>query len=281
VAGSPTNDLGRPRLNAARLSRALVQPGGRWTRIVVVPSTGSTNADVIELAKRGEPEGYVLAAEQQNAGRGRLGRVWQSPPRGGLAVSALLRPSRPISRYGWLPLLVGVALAEAVVEVSRLDARLKWPNDLLLDDRKVGGVLVEAVPSDAGSPAVVVGFGINVTLRPAELPVPQATSLAIAGAASTDRERLLGEVLGRLAMWYGRWLDGDDAELRTAYRDRCATLGRPVRVHLPGDQMLAGVADDIDAGGRLIVLTGAGAQPVAAGDVVHVRPAPDPATSDG
>jgi BirA family biotin operon repressor/biotin-[acetyl-CoA-carboxylase] ligase len=265
--GSPYTDLSRPPLLAARLRRALVTADSRWREITVVPHTGSTNADVAAAARAGAAEGLVLVAESQSAGRGRLGRSWTSPPRAGLATSILLRPSGvPVKRFGWLPLLAGVALAEAVRRVGQVDAVLKWPNDLLIGDRKCAGILCEVHDG-----AAVVGFGLNTTLRADELPVPTATSLALAGAACSDREPLLRAVLRAIDDWYGRWCDAaGDAEtsgLRAAYLFHCATPGRRVRVELPGGQAVEGAATDVDPDGRLIV----DGRPYQAGDVVHLR----------
>src|SRR2546427_7481658 len=143
-ADSPYTRLDRPPLRAAALRRALVVPGGLWTDLRVVAQTGSTNADVAAAARNGAAEGLVVTAEWQSSGRGRLDRRWTLPPRAGLAVSALLRPTGiPPSRLGWLPLLAGVALVEAVRRVSEVDAVLKWPNDLLVDARKCAGILAE------------------------------------------------------------------------------------------------------------------------------------------
>jgi BirA family biotin operon repressor/biotin-[acetyl-CoA-carboxylase] ligase len=159
-----------------------------------------------------------------------------------------------------------VALVEAVRRVSEVDAVLKWPNDLLIADRKAGGILVEAHDG-----AVVVGIGLNTSLRADELPVPTATSLALAGAVSADRDPLLRAVLRGLAFWYARWRaaagDADASGLREAYLLHCATLGRQVRVELPGGAGATGRADGIDPDGRLLV-DGHG---YAAGDVVHLR----------
>ncbi|WP_238008072.1 biotin--[acetyl-CoA-carboxylase] ligase [Dactylosporangium sp. AC04546] len=269
-------DLERPPLRPLALRRALVVPGGFWTDLRVVASTGSTNADVAALAASGAPEGLVIVAEQQTAGRGRLGRQWESPPRAGLALSILLRPSPlvPPSRLGWLPLLAGVALAESVRRVARLDAYLKWPNDLLLQgDRKTAGILAEGVADGA----VVVGIGLNTTLREHELPRPDVTSLALAGAASADRDPLLRALLRSFQELYLQWRDaaGDPATsgLREAYLFHCGTIGRRVRASLPGGVSLTGVATGIDDDGRLQVTDQFGAvHAVAAGDVVHVRP---------
>ncbi|MET7395064.1 biotin--[acetyl-CoA-carboxylase] ligase [Dactylosporangium sp. NPDC005572] len=269
-------DLERPPLRPLALRRALVVPGGFWTDLRVVASTGSTNADVAALALKGAPEGLVIVAEQQTAGRGRLGRQWESPPRAGLALSILLRPAVPPSRLGWLPLLAGVALAESVRRVARLDAYLKWPNDLLVQgDRKTAGILAEGVADGA----VVVGIGLNTTLREHELPRPDATSLALAGAASADRDPLLRALLRSFQELYLQWRDagGDPAAsgLREAYLFHCGTIGRRVQASLPGGVSLTGVATGIDDDGRLQVTDGFGViHAVAAGDVVHVRPDP-------
>src|SRR5262249_25693334 len=155
------SDLSRPPLHQAALRSALLVPGGLWTDLRIVDETASTNADAAAAAREGAPQGLVIVAERQTAGRGRLGRQWESPARAGLAVSILLRPDVPPARLGWLPLLAGVALAESVRHVARVDAYLKWPNDLLLKgDRKTAGILAEAADG-----AVIVGIGLNVTLR--------------------------------------------------------------------------------------------------------------------
>jgi BirA family transcriptional regulator, biotin operon repressor / biotin---[acetyl-CoA-carboxylase] ligase len=283
VSDSPYADLDRPPLSAAALRRALVRPGGLWRDVRVVPRTGSTNADLVAAAADGAPEGTVLVAELQDAGRGRLGRAWTSPPRAGLHVSVLLRPtSVPISAYGWLPLLAGVALVGTVRRLAEVTAALKWPNDLLVapaggePTAKCAGILAEAVPESAGGPAVVVGIGLNVTLRADELPRADATSLALAGAACTDRDPLLRALLRDLATGYRRFQAaiGDPVRggLRAEYLAACATVGRTVRVELPGGTALDGTATDVDTDGRLVVTPPAGVPvPLAAGDVVHVR----------
>jgi len=258
---------GREPLDAVRLRAELVRPGGLWSAVQVRAETGSTNADAVSAGRAGAAEGLVVAAERQSAGRGRLGRSWESPVGAGLMVSLLLRPTVPVARYGWLPLLTGVALATAVRRLTGLDARLKWPNDLLIGDRKSAGILAEGVPTGG----VVVGFGLNVTLRADELPRPDATSLALAGATVLDRQLLLAGILDDLADWYRRWQGvGGDPEacgLRGAYQGICATIGRTVTVSLPAAELLTGVATGVDGDGRLLVAGHA----VAAGDVVHVR----------
>ncbi|MFI2202244.1 biotin--[acetyl-CoA-carboxylase] ligase [Streptomyces sp. NPDC020192] len=278
--GSRWSDLDRPPLNAAVLRRALVRDGGLWTHLDVVRQTGSTNSDLVALAAAGEVgEGAVLVAEEQTAGRGRLDRQWSAPPRSGLFFSVLLRPAEvPVARWGWLPLLTGVAVATGLSRAAGVDTALKWPNDLLVtvggEERKAGGILAER----AGEDAVVIGVGINVSLRADELPVPQAGSLALADAVSTDRDPLLRAVLRALEGWYGRWREagGDPAAsgLQETYVAGCATLGRTVRAELPGDRSIVGEAVAVDGDGRLVIATGEGVQePVGAGDIVHLRPA--------
>lgn len=274
------SDLDRPPLNAAALRRALVRDGGLWSELRVVQRTGSTNSDLVDLAGRGEAaEGTVLVAEEQTAARGRLDRCWTAPPRSGLFFSVLLDPAEiPVARWGWLPLLTGVAVATGLSRAAGVDTALKWPNDLLVtvdgEERKAGGILAER----AGDRGVVIGVGLNVTLRASELPVPQAGSLALAGAAGTDRDPLLRGVLRSLEQWYVRWREagGDPAAsgLQETYAAGCATLGRQVRAELPGDRSITGEAVAVDGDGRLVLATAQGVQePVGAGDIVHLRPA--------
>ncbi|KAB2974460.1 biotin--[acetyl-CoA-carboxylase] ligase [Streptomyces sp. SS1-1] len=272
------SDLDRPPLNAAALRRGLVREGGLWRDVRIVARTGSTNTDLVELATKGEAgEGAVLVAEEQTAGKGRLDRDWTAPARSGLFFSVLLNPAGvPVTRWGWLPLLTGVAVATGLSRAAGVDTALKWPNDLLLtvggEERKAGGILAER----AGDDGVVIGVGINVTLRADELPVPQAGSLALAGAVSTDRDPLLRAVLRSLEEWYGRWraANGDPVAsgLQETYAAGCATLGKQVRAELPGDRAITGEAVALDGDGRLVIATGEGVQePVGAGDIVHLR----------
>ncbi|MDP9396886.1 MAG: biotin--[acetyl-CoA-carboxylase] ligase [Actinomycetota bacterium] len=266
-------------LSRDELLRALAAPGGLWSDLRLVERTGSTNADVRAAALAGAPEGLVVVAEEQSQGRGRLGREWQSPPRAGLTFSVLLRPADvPAAAWGWLPLVVGVALATALRRHAGVDALLKWPNDVLVAERKLAGVLVERVDDldHVDGPAAVVGVGVNVLQRADELPVPTATSLALAGATSTDRAALLRAALHELAGRYGQWRvaagDVERAGLRAEYRDLSASLGRPVRISLPDGGLLEGTAADVDSSGRLVLRdAGGGIAALSAGDVVHVR----------
>jgi BirA family biotin operon repressor/biotin-[acetyl-CoA-carboxylase] ligase len=253
----------------------LVVPDGPYAALDVVATVPSTNSALVEAARRGAADRTVLIAEHQSAGRGRAARSWFAPAQSGLALSVLLRPNEvPQDRWSWLPLLAGVALCRTVRTLAELPAVLKWPNDLLLgpDQRKAGGILAEVVP---GGRAVVVGIGLNVTLRPDELPVPHATSLAIEQAACTDRDPLLRALLramdGELRRWCAHAGDPVACGLREAYRQCCATLGEQVRVELPGQPELTGTAVDIDTDGQLVVLSEDRRRALAAGDVIHVR----------
>jgi BirA family biotin operon repressor/biotin-[acetyl-CoA-carboxylase] ligase len=281
----PWERLDRPPLSVAALRRA-VTTGDRpaWRALEVVAATGSTNADLAARARAGEPEGLVLTTDDQQAGRGRLDRRWTAPPRTSVAVSVLLRPPVPASRWSWLSLLAGVAVTDALVRAGGLEARLKWPNDVLVpvdgELRKVAGILAEVHQDQrAGEEAraAVLGIGLNVHQDATELPVPTATSLRLAGAATTDRDTVLRAVLRALSDRYAAWCaaggDPRAGGVAAPYRERCATIGAAVEVHLPDGGRLAGVAEGVDDEGRLLVRDAAGTpHELAAGDVVHVRP---------
>jgi BirA family biotin operon repressor/biotin-[acetyl-CoA-carboxylase] ligase len=252
---SAWSDLDRPPLPGPRLARALAEDG---FELRVIEATGSTNADVAAAARDGAEEGLVVVAEVQDGGRGRLARTWVSPARAGLTFSVLLRPPQ---LSGWIPLLAGVAVVRALRENGGVQATVKWPNDVLVDDRKLAGILCEHVAPDA----VVVGIGLNVSTRADELPGPPATSLALEGGV-TDRVVLLPAILRSLAGAYAGWR-ADPQSLPPAYRSVSSTFGRQVRLSLPDGSTVEGVADDVDDDGRILVNGTA----YGAGDVVHLR----------
>jgi BirA family biotin operon repressor/biotin-[acetyl-CoA-carboxylase] ligase len=269
------SDLDRPPLDAQFLQGRLVRPGSLWTQIDVLAETESTNGVVAAQARAGAPAGLVVAAEFQSSGRGRLGRTWTTPARSALLMSALLRPvSVPAARWPWLGLLAPLAVATAVRRVGEIQAQVKWPNDVLVEDRKLAGILLERVDTPSG-PAAVVGIGLNVTLRADERPHPAATSMALEGAATTDRATVMAAVLRELAMRYQAWADasGDPETIIPDYREFSATFGRVVRVELPDGTLLEGTATGLDPEGRLLVETADGSRPLAAGDVTHLRTA--------
>jgi BirA family biotin operon repressor/biotin-[acetyl-CoA-carboxylase] ligase len=262
---------------AAALDRS-TSAGPGWGPVAYLPSTGSTNADAADQVREGAPEGFTIVADEQTQGRGRLDRSWVSPPGAGLAMSVVLRPVVGDRAWGWLPLLVGVAVTDAL-RGADIDASLAWPNDVMVDapahdgsagPRKLGGILVERVES-----ALVVGIGVNVDLDLDELPVARATSTRLEGSG-VRREQLLVDVLDRLRAHYLRWqlADGDARRsgLVDDYVARCLTVGRPVRATLPGDVVLDGTGEGIDDDGRLVVALADGTRrTVSAGDVTLVR----------
>lgn len=251
---------------------------------VALAEVGSTNDELRErAAARTLPDFSVVVTLNQTAGRGRLDRVWVAPPGQALAVSVLLRPEPAggepvaIDRYGWIPLLAGLAMTRAVKAlVTGHEVTLKWPNDVLIDGRKVSGLLAELLPNGAG---VVVGAGLNLSIPQVDLPVPTATSLLLNGVPATDTlaDAALAAYLGELkSLWSGFLAAGADAGasgIRSAVSGACSTLGQPVRVSLPDGTELLGTAVDLDPEGRLRIrsATDAPLQTVAAGDVTHLR----------
>jgi BirA family biotin operon repressor/biotin-[acetyl-CoA-carboxylase] ligase len=247
--------------------------GTRFADVRWVSETGSTNADVMALARAGVGEGLAIVADHQTAGRGRVGRTWSAPSGSSLLLSVLLRPTPAAA--GFCGMAMGVAAVDAVSAVTGVTARLKWPNDLVWpglgdrSDRKVGGILAEADWSDAASPAVVVGIGLNVNWPPS---FPEdlraiATSLNHVASRDVDREELLVAIL--------RELDRrcDDGGLVDAVRARSATLGSRVRVELAAEVFDGDAAELTDQGHLVVVVDGGAQRVISAGDVVHLRPA--------
>lgn len=266
----------RAALDVVRVRHDLVGPGRPLTRLDVVETTGSTNADLLAQHSAGEDiDGAVLIAEHQSAGRGRNGRAWSTPPRSQIALSVgIAARGVPTTAWGWVPLLTGVALVEAVRATTGVDANLKWPNDVLVGEGKLAGILAEVAAPD---PVIVVGLGLNVTLTAEEAPDPRATSLLMLGSSMLDRSALLGAVLAELTVRIDRWRSagGPDATLVADYRRRSLTLGTRVRATLPGDREIIGIATDLDESGQLSIDTGAQTVTVSAGDITHLRPASD------
>lgn len=238
-------------------------------RVEIVDETPSTNALVAARARDGAPEGLVVVAEHQTSGRGRLDRAWEVPRGSALTFSILLRPDLPPTSWTWIPLLTGyalhAALADRIPEVT-----LKWPNDVMVGDHKIAGILVERVETDLG-PAAVIGIGLNVNQTREELPTDTSTSLRVELEESFDRSDLLVQVLGSFKALLPLVEQPD--VLRAAYVDVCSTVGRVVDVHLPGGATQRGEALDLDSSGALVLSTGDGTFAAHAGDVVHVRPA--------
>lgn len=250
------------------------QLGDEWRRLDVIDETGSTNADLLARAAAGEDiAGGVLLAEYQNSGRGRHGRQWSAAPRSQIAISVGVS-ARGVApdAWGWLPLLTGVAVIDAVSAVCDVQPGLKWPNDVLVGSGKLAGILAEVA---SPAPVIVVGLGLNVTLSAEEAPDPRATSLSMLGVADIDRTVLAAKFLDALGARIRQWraTGGADDGLIGDYRRHSLTLGKEVNASLPGDRAVVGTARDIDPLGRLIIDTGTDEVTVAAGDITHLRPA--------
>ena len=267
-----TADDSRRLLDAEAVRDAVLGSSPHWRRIDVVSETGSTNADLIARAAGGEDiDGAVLIAEHQTAGRGRQGRSWSDVVGAQITMSVGVDATAvPSEAWGWLPLATGIAIVDAIRDSTGIEAGLKWPNDVLAGPGKLAGILAEVA---APQRAIVVGFGLNVTLRPEEIAVAEATSLAELGVAAPDRVRLIAALLTqlgeRIASWRGA--KGTDGTLIADYRSRCLTLGVEVRAVLPDNREITGVAEDVDEQGRLAIRADGETILVSAGDVIHLR----------
>lgn len=285
-----------PDLRPDVLRRALMAPRGPIPRLEIVDEVGSTQSELIKAMREAPdewPDMSVIAANRQTEGRGRAGRDWQTPKRGAITASIVLRPKDiDVMRWSWIPLLAGVAAVRAVRKVARLpETGLKWPNDVVIDVpdapevdgwgtwRKLGGVLVEIVPDPAGGRmplGAVVGVGINVAQTAEELPVPWAGSLATVGAPDVDPSVLLTSVLRSMTrrhlLWgeHGGSMHGSG--LAALVREACVTLGQEITVDLPSGEQLRGYAYGLDMAGHLVVRTDSGdMRTIIAGDVRNVR----------
>lgn len=260
------------------LRSTVLGPQRPWRSVDGYDTLDSTN---LEALRRPDPW-RVVVADHQSAGRGRLSRRWEAPAGASVAVSAVVPMSSPDrADWGWLPLLAGMAVARALERVAAVPVWLKWPNDVLVQEaggqdpwRKVAGVLCEMAP---GGAVVVVGVGANVDQGRPELPVDTATSLRLCGAAGARREDVVAAFLHELVPLYRGWQEGGAAldVLRGQYRARCLTLGRTVDLHQAAGGARRGVAVAVDDSGRVVLEAGAGCTVHAAGDVVHVRRAPE------
>jgi BirA family transcriptional regulator, biotin operon repressor / biotin---[acetyl-CoA-carboxylase] ligase len=277
--------------------------GTRFADVRWVATTGSTNADAMALARDGAPEGIVVVADHQRAGRGRRNRTWVAPPRGSLLLSVLLRP--PARVAGAVTMAAALAMAEAVDLVAGVAARLKWPNDLVVatadGERKLAGILAEAdwpagstisggyrAPGPRDRTVVVVGIGLNVRWPGDPGPDPASpggdagTDVAeVAGLATAlnwlgadvDRVDLLVAFLRRLGERYAGLVAAGAGDMLDDWRRRSATLGKRVRVDLGADD-IEGTAVDVTGEGHLVVdVLEGGRRTVAVGDVVHLRTA--------
>lgn len=238
-----------------------------------VPVTGSTNADVFAMAEHGAPEWTVMVAGRQEAGRGRLGRTWVSTGDGdALLASVLLRPEMPPAEAPLLSLLAAVCMAEACRQACRLEVRCKWPNDLVVAGRKLGGILAEATVKAGRLDYLVIGTGVNVSQGPDDFPEDlrgTATSVAIAGG-HPDLPSLLGAYLSALKRRYASSGTGLPDGLLSEYRDLCDTIGRRVLATTVSGQRVEGTAVGVGDSGELVVETSEGPELIGFGEVVHL-----------
>lgn len=229
--------------------------------------TGSTNRTAWDLAVGGAPEWTLVAAGHQTAGRGRLDRTWEDVAETSLLFSVVLRPAFDPAYLGVLPLWAGGCMALAIRDVGGPDVRCKWPNDLVVGKRKLGGILCESVVQDERVRFAVVGIGVNLGAPPASVPLSEAVD--------ADPVELLGTFLTRAAIGYDRLSSGAEGALGgavAAWGAISATLGRTVRVERPGVPPLEGHAEGVDIHGSLIVLAPDGSHvAVSSGDVTHLR----------
>jgi len=223
--------------------------------VEVVESTGSTNADLIARDKSTAP--LLLIAEEQSAGRGRLDRTWVAPKSSGLLLSLYWPESLLMA-----PLIMGVAAAEALRSSTTIPVLLKWPNDLMVSDRKLGGIL--ASTSDGG---VVIGVGINVTLTDAEKPDERATSIFMERDEAPPRELLIAEIVKRFA----ELTTLATTEFLERYRSLSSTIGSRVRAEMVNGESITGMASGINASGALVIKNDGGEHIMSAGDVFHLR----------
>lgn len=259
----------------------------------ILPEAGSTNDELVARATGPDaaswPDFSVLVTDNQTQGRGRLGRSWTAPPGDSLAISLLLRPVTaaggrlPLQRFGWFPLMAGLAMKRAVAaEFARAGTpsgrtapvTLKWPNDVLVDGRKISGILSELLPEASG---VVIGAGVNLTLGLDDRPVDTATSFLLEGVPEPAADELLAGYLRELRSLYERFVATDGSPSHSGVlqevNDNCDTVGQQVRVELPSGAVVTGRAELIDQEGRIVIEPGGNAAlvAVAAGDVTHLR----------
>lgn len=262
-------------------------------RVLVLPQVGSTNDYASQVLDQG-PEDWgafnLIVTDTQTRGRGRLDRSWLAPAGKNLALSFLIRPlfstqTLPLEGYHWLGSLAALALADSLGRMG-VAASLKWPNDLLIGQKKLAGILTQLLPEKEGGYALVVGLGLNVNLEAAELPVEGATSLLLATGHPYELGALAGEIASSFAAYYrafeaAGWnpqapldLDGRQASLLERLETQTSTLGRRVTLHLPGGQQVQGVAEGLTPGGELELRADSGEiRAYRVGDLVHLRPA--------
>lgn len=255
-------------------------------RIELRDQIGSTNREAVSLAQAGVEHGTVVLADSQSEGRGRLSRVWFSPPGVNLYCSIVIRKVLPADRLSewlsWLPLTAALAAAEAIETVAATSVVVKWPNDLFIAERKVGGILCESGTSTGSGPFQVIGIGVNVNGERDDFPQElreTATSICHETGRVVDRNRLLAQVLHELEDCLDEYAHRGSDRIALAYRRRCITIGKTVKVMLADGEEFVGLAKTIDHDGSLTVISSPTVQEgrssdirqLRAADIVHLR----------
>lgn len=252
-------------------------------RIDLFEELASTNLEAMALGESGVEHGAVVIADRQTAGRGRLARTWFSPAGANIYCSIVLRSNPPVDRMSewlsWLPLITALAAAESIQSVTSAPVALKWPNDLLMSGRKIGGILCENVQASPSGPFQIIGIGINVNMEPADFPAElheSATSLWIETRTEVDRNRLLAQFLYELEQCVNELALRGSQKLALAYQQRCSTVGNIVRAILADGSELTGYAESIGQDGSLRMTTQSGTGPnktidLRAADIIHLR----------
>ncbi len=250
--------------------------------LYVFDELASTNTFASEYAKRHSPPAAVILADKQTAGRGRLNRSWFSPAESNIYGSLLFCHDRPIQLLGWVPLMAGVAIAQAIETETKIRIHLKWPNDLLVEERKVGGVLCESLSNVQKNNYVVIGFGINVNLSQSEFPqdlLDSATSLKIQCHRSVDRETLVVRIITSLEKGWEDLLTNGHQSWLLKYNNRSATIGQMIQAHFPDGSRLMGRAHSIGEHGQLRIIPSssdsnkqsARMRDIHSGEILHIR----------
>ena len=254
-----SNEVLRTPLDEAEIN-SRVTP---YWRVSVVELTGSTQNDLLQLVESNNAlDGQVIATEFQSDGRGRLDRTFEAPAQSALLFSFYIKPRNQRSEWGFIPLIAGLSLVRAITTIdTAMNVSLKWPNDLIINEKKCAGIIAQTT-----NEGIVIGIGLNVSMTPNELPVSTATSLAIEGSTITDRDLLLSHLLNTFAELFEAWEEG--SELLDEYASASSTIGKKVRIELPGGENLEATVARISHTGELVLDDG---RHVSAGDVIHLR----------
>ena len=254
-----SNEVLRTPLDEAEIN-SRVTP---YWRVSVVELTGSTQNDLLQLVESNNAlDGQVIATEFQSDGRGRLDRTFEAPAQSALLFSFYIKPRNQRSEWGFIPLIAGLSLVRAITTIdTAMNVSLKWPNDLIINEKKCAGIIAQTT-----NEGIVIGIGLNVSMTPNELPVSTATSLAIEGSTITDRNLLLSHLLNTFAELFEAWEEG--SELLDEYASASSTIGKKVRIELPGGENLEATVARISHTGELVLDDG---RHVSAGDVIHLR----------